>query len=76
MREVKYHVKDMDGLSVMKLNQIQLDDLVMRIQNVYKDTPYAGEVFSGLEECLTVGDFKIIHIENEHLIEQDKMPVF
>lgn len=61
-KEKVYLVKDMDGLSVMKLNQQQLDDVVMRIQNRYADTPLAPTVFADVESCLTVGSMKIIDV--------------
>lgn len=57
---VIYLVKDLDGLSVLRLNPQQLDDLVMRIQNRYFDTPLAAEVFHSVESCLSVGSMKII----------------
>ena len=59
---VIYLVKDLDGLSVLRLNQGQLDDLVTRIQNRYFDTPLASEVFHSVDSCLAVGSMKIIDV--------------
>lgn len=61
-KEKIYLVKDMDGLSVMKLNQQQLDDVIMRIQNRYANTPLAPVVFSDMESCLTAGSMKIVDV--------------
>lgn len=61
-KEKIYLVKDMDGLSVMKLNQQQLNDVVARIRNRYMDTPLAPTVLGDLESCLNAGSLKIIDV--------------
>lgn len=60
--DVIFKVKDMDGLSVLSLNKQQLNDLVMRIQARYLDTPLASTVLNDLDTCLCYGNMKIINI--------------
>lgn len=55
----KYVVKDMIGLSILYLNQQQLDDLLMRIRNIHDNIP---ETYQGVEECLAVGGMKLLEV--------------
>lgn len=58
-----YRVKDLDGLSVLRLNKLQLDDLVARIQGRVEGTPEESEAFRNLESCLRIGNMEVIEIQ-------------
>lgn len=55
----KYLVKDMIGLSVLRLNKQQLDDLLMRIRNIHDHIP---ETYRSVEDCLAVGGMKLLEV--------------
>ena len=60
---VTYYVENIAGQNVLQLNEIQLEDLVRRIKNIYRGTEHEKTTYKGINECLELSNFRIIKID-------------